>query len=86
MHRARSESPLGVRATCVVIVQLSINTADAAAFARIRGALGLTQAELAARLGISRNAVASWECGRSRPTKARLAELVQMAQATQKGE
>lgn len=34
---------------------------------RCRSARGLSQAELAARVGVSRNAVAGWETGHSRP-------------------
>ena len=32
-----------------------------------RSALGMSQAELAAKIGVSRNTVAGWETGHSRP-------------------
>ena len=40
-----------------------------------RGALGLNQAQLASRLGVSRNTVAGWETGHSRPDLATLPSL-----------
>ena len=36
-----------------------------AAMRRVRQELGLTQAQFAAAIGMSKDAVASWECGRS---------------------
>jgi len=42
---------------------------------RVRQELGLTQAEFAVRVGVSRDAVASWACGRNPVTDASLRRL-----------
>lgn len=43
--------------------------------ARLRGRLGLTQAALGRRCGVSRRTVSDWESGRSRPRPKRLCVL-----------
>ena len=45
----------------------------------LRTALGLTQAELADRLGVSRRAVGEWEVGSSYPTAEHLKALLALA-------
>src|SRR6266700_2565629 len=45
----------------------------------LRTTMGLTQAELAQRLGISRHAVAEWEAGSSYPKTERLTQLIELA-------
>ena len=45
----------------------------------LRTTMGLTQAELAQRLGISRHAVAEWEAGSSYPKTERLKGLIELA-------
>src|SRR5579859_2754865 len=44
----------------------------------LRTATGLTQADLAARLGVSRNAVVAWETGASYPSAHHLARFVEL--------
>ncbi len=45
----------------------------------LRTTLGLTQAELADRLGVSRRAVGEWEVGSSYPKAERLKQLIELA-------
>ncbi len=47
----------------------------AANIRRVRKDVGLTQAELAERLGIQQSAIAHWEAGNTRPTTERLAQI-----------
>ncbi len=54
-----------------------------AAFRRLRRRLGLTQAALAARLGVSANAVARWE-REERPISALVANFLRLLTATEK--
>jgi len=53
-----------------------------AAFRRLRRRLGLTQAALAARLGVSANAVARWE-REERPISALVANFLRLLTATE---
>jgi DNA-binding transcriptional regulator YiaG len=44
----------------------------------IRAALGLSQKELAAKLGVSTNSVSNWETGRSRPRRSTVRKLLDL--------
>ena len=44
----------------------------------LRTTIGLTQAGLAERLGVSRRAVAEWEAGSSYPKVERLTQLIEL--------
>ena len=47
----------------------------AASLARARRAAGMTQIQLAARVGVCEGTIKSWECERSAPSLARVARL-----------
>ena len=51
------------------------NTRVARAIARAREGLGITQTELARRLGLSRTAIYNWERGETTPSANRLREV-----------
>lgn len=54
-----------------------LRAAVAARLAAGREALGLTQAELAAQLGVARSALGNWETGRTLPDVAAMASLAE---------
>lgn len=55
---------------------------DAASIARLRAALGLSQAEFARRLGVRQQTVSEWETGRYAPRGASARILGMVAEET----
>ena len=51
----------------------------------LRRELHLTQAELAATLGVDKQSVSNWECGRNAPWPAKQAGLISKLKAMQNG-
>jgi WD40 repeat protein/transcriptional regulator with XRE-family HTH domain len=81
-HIARSSralAPLADRERSVFVKQFSSGKPDNAfgqVILTLRTAIGLTQIELAKRLGVSRKAVGAWEAGGSYPKAEHLKELI----------
>ncbi len=61
------------------MITITIDPASPGGIARIRGALGLTQTELAKRLGVSRRTVCHWEDGSATPNEKRLDAIAELA-------
>src|SRR5437899_3711744 len=81
-HHCINLSPLGHAERTSLVTKFAYRERDYAfgqLVLTLRTAIGLTQAGLAERLGVSRRAVAAWEGGLSYPKAERLKELMTLA-------